>query len=119
MRLQTSVDTFSKHLYDVIIDDANNVTSIRKTLNADVIASTSDVRLDCDRSKFFWLRWEEGVGVELGSGTKVGVNSLLSAADSEAFPVHFVMLAASQFYQPVTFVISKDFGKTVIRLKFF
>ena len=56
VRLQAAPTFRTHYLYDVIIDDKNNVTSISKTLNADVIASTTEVRLDCDRALFFWLR---------------------------------------------------------------
>ena len=103
-------------MYDVIIDDNKNVTSISKSLNGDVLASSTDVRLDCNRALFFWVRWEEGVGVEVGSGTVVGVESLLSAEDSGAFPVNFVKLAGSEFYEPVTFVVSQDFGKDRMKI---
>ena len=71
IRLAASLTVEFWSMYDIILQDTSNVTSIRTTLNSDVVASvTNGDVLNCNEMRSFWVRW--GDLLQVGQGHIVG-----------------------------------------------
>ncbi|KAK6173012.1 hypothetical protein SNE40_016552 [Patella caerulea] len=78
-------------IYEIVFGaGVNTYTVVRK--NGNTMGFKYGRHLDCGTFRSFWINWAEK-SISVGSGTFVGENILISKADPEQGPIHYLALS--------------------------